>query len=386
MNKKTLLLDVTNNCNLNCIHCYNANAIKDKQDIRLDDIFKIVKEKNVEHIHLIGGEPLLFKKLDKLIDKNKELIFSINTNGILINSIIENGLLFNRNIKEITISIDGFDSKTNDRIRGKGTYNIVSQEIDKLIKFRNKYRSDLKILLSVVILPDNAQNLQELNIKNFTNVDNFLISTMYMEGNALNNIKTNESFYHSYIKIIENIINSEFSQKFIIDTTPLYMYMYEIHGELCKCNDNNDVIYSDNKGNIYSCIPEKFNLDKSNNNININGNMENKICMFCKFYSECKVCKFNLFLDRYKYCEALISYLFEKYKKVKIKENVIIKRYLNNVFIISVTKNNILKLHKNLFEKLFYIEDEYLIIKCKEYNTQYLEYFKILINRYSYER
>ena len=70
MYKKTILWDVTYRCNLRCSHCYNANKLyNEKENCSVDyykKIFLKFVQMGIDHIHLLGGEPL-----------QNELIFEI---------------------------------------------------------------------------------------------------------------------------------------------------------------------------------------------------------------------------------------------------------------------------------------------------------------------
>ena len=89
------------------------------------------------HINITGGEPLcnphLFKILD-LIKKDEELIsFSILTNGTLITKNIAKKIK-SYNPYYVQVSLEG-GQKTNDYIRGKGTYKKIAKGIKNLKKY-----------------------------------------------------------------------------------------------------------------------------------------------------------------------------------------------------------------------------------------------------------
>ena len=53
----------------------------------------------------------------------------------MIKKFIEKGY-FRDNIKEWVISIDGFSQITNDSVRGSGTFDIVEENLNYLLKFK----------------------------------------------------------------------------------------------------------------------------------------------------------------------------------------------------------------------------------------------------------
>lgn len=141
--KFVLQWHLSENCNLKCLHCYQENH-KPIQ-LRYEQLEKIYKKyKNLlkklkmkGHINITGGEPLcnphLFKILD-LIKKDEKLIsFSILTNGTLITENIAKKIK-SYNPYYVQVSLEG-GQKTNDYIRGKGTYKKIAKGIKNLKKY-----------------------------------------------------------------------------------------------------------------------------------------------------------------------------------------------------------------------------------------------------------
>ncbi len=133
---------LSENCNLRCLHCYQENHKPVQLEYeKLVIIYKQFKEllekkKMKGHINITGGEPLcnpyLFKILD-LIKEDSDLIsFSILTNGTLINEKIAQRLK-SYNPEYVQVSLEG-GRRTNDYIRGKGTYKKIATGIINLKK------------------------------------------------------------------------------------------------------------------------------------------------------------------------------------------------------------------------------------------------------------
>lgn len=118
-------IDITNNCNLRCLHCYNysgenicmKNEMTDEELIKLVDDISIFEADNV---CFCGGETLLRKdllvKLISKLSKNK-INTSLVTNGILLTDDVAKELK-EAGIGQIQISIDGIGA-SHDRLRGK---------------------------------------------------------------------------------------------------------------------------------------------------------------------------------------------------------------------------------------------------------------------------
>lgn len=133
-----LYVEITDNCNLKCKHCYNESGSSNKE-INLQDIFKTIDDAysaGVRGLSISGGEPFVSKQLMKIlkyIQKYPEIRVSIITNATLINQ---------KNIKEIIeickykpsiqISLEGIGN-ANDYIRGEGVFEQIESSI-KLLK------------------------------------------------------------------------------------------------------------------------------------------------------------------------------------------------------------------------------------------------------------
>lgn len=59
-----LFLEITNQCQQNCIHCSTASNVYSKDELpflKIVDVIRQAKNLGIEHISLSGGEPFLHK-------------------------------------------------------------------------------------------------------------------------------------------------------------------------------------------------------------------------------------------------------------------------------------------------------------------------------------
>ncbi len=130
-------------CNLKCRHCYlSCNPTnKTKNFLNMDKIRKTLDEvdkSGLEEIYLTGGEPLLHRDINNIIRHCiKYTDVTIITNGTLIN---DKKARFLRQIEidndyEIIfrISLDHYEERKNDEIRGKGSYKKILGGIKSLV-------------------------------------------------------------------------------------------------------------------------------------------------------------------------------------------------------------------------------------------------------------
>jgi radical SAM protein with 4Fe4S-binding SPASM domain len=130
-----LELQITNNCNLKCRHCYIGDRktdevmgeTKDELSVaQITDVLREFEEMQGLRVLISGGEPLMhrqFKRINEILPKffiRKILI----TNGILLTKRILSAL----NVHEIQISIDGLES-AHDSLRGKGTFRSAFEAV-----------------------------------------------------------------------------------------------------------------------------------------------------------------------------------------------------------------------------------------------------------------
>jgi MoaA/NifB/PqqE/SkfB family radical SAM enzyme len=140
-------VDITDNCNLRCGHCYHFHG---KDDFRKEELPLDVWERRFNELHragirlilLVGGEPALRKDVLMLAHSTFPLVHVI-TNGT-----IKIPKEFNH---RLYVSIDGC-SKTNDSIRGKGVFSRV---------IRN-YSGDKRVVINMTVMKDNYKELEDV--------------------------------------------------------------------------------------------------------------------------------------------------------------------------------------------------------------------------------
>lgn len=109
---------LTDRCNSKCKYC----GIKYKgKELTTEEVFHIIDKiaKDCIHIDLLGGEPLLRKDIDEIIEyaSKKDIMLQVTTNGFLV----EDHLDALKKVDTLVVSLDG-NEKANDKLRGKGSY------------------------------------------------------------------------------------------------------------------------------------------------------------------------------------------------------------------------------------------------------------------------
>lgn len=183
---KLVHINLTNNCNLRCAHCYMAAGKTKEVRLNIDKICAVVdkiNEKNgTSDIVISGGEPFMFPNLLDLLKKLSNNKITLFTNGTFINE--KNYKAISEYCDEVQISFEGITEECYEKIRGKGNYKKVRKAIE-LLKSEG-----MQIILAVTLLPmmleDVRNNLpkfvEELNYKN---LEVRINNEIEMTGNAV---------------------------------------------------------------------------------------------------------------------------------------------------------------------------------------------------------
>ena len=142
-----VMWDMTNRCNLHCMHCYNRSGKDpcyiDLPDSKMEIIGNHIVEAGIPIVCFCGGEPLLryplLLKMAKLLSNNG-IVVNMVTNGLLLNeqkidALRENG------VNGIQISLDSYSAEIHDKFRG------VNGAFDKAL-------NALKLILKSGLVPE----------------------------------------------------------------------------------------------------------------------------------------------------------------------------------------------------------------------------------------
>ncbi|MGD9276012.1 MAG: radical SAM/SPASM domain-containing protein [Candidatus Pacearchaeota archaeon] len=164
---KTVLIETTNICPLNCITCPRI-FMKRKIGIMNFDLFKKIinelKTKKINHItfHLFG-EPLakpdlLFRMLDYTHKKMPKTTLSFSENCVLLNK--ENSKkILESPLNEITLSLDGATKKTYEKIRVNSNFEKITKNVEEFLKLKKQSNSKLKATLQIIKMNETAKEI-----------------------------------------------------------------------------------------------------------------------------------------------------------------------------------------------------------------------------------
>lgn len=228
LNELNINIDVTNKCNYNCYYCYAKNDVYksdfNKVSLERHDVDTLVRaismiDKYDVNIHIIGGEPTLFKHLNYFIDKLDNLDNVKNIN-ILTNGSIDINL-FKKSDKLIyTFTYHPTEIKNEikfiSNILKCKEYNVefvmIKGHEQKVLNFINKYRKMLrKENINSTFLCTNFGNpILVKDGEDFSNVDidlnGEILSSYYIINNKLNKFKNWKCYINTFrIDVYGNI-------------------------------------------------------------------------------------------------------------------------------------------------------------------------------------
>lgn len=125
-------INLLNTCNYRCVYCYADYPMRPGDELPTDKMFFIVDEAakaGAMQIGLVGGEPLIRKDIDQIVDhiKDKGMLVSVTTNATLVRKKMD----VMRKMDWIVVSLDG-DEKANDPGRGAGTFKRTMDGVEAL--------------------------------------------------------------------------------------------------------------------------------------------------------------------------------------------------------------------------------------------------------------
>ena len=138
-NATNVFFHILTRCNLKCRHCYINKKQHGKNTLPIETIntwLRAFASKNKKaNVIFLGGEPTLHPDLPEAVFKAKSLGYSsitIDTNGYLFHDILSK--VSPDVIDYFSFSLDGATRKTNDMIRGKGSFDTCIQGIKNAVQ------------------------------------------------------------------------------------------------------------------------------------------------------------------------------------------------------------------------------------------------------------
>lgn len=154
-----LTWQITNQCNLHCIHCLANSSTRKREEVTVEEIKGFLDDlalMKVFYINMGGGEPLLHPNFFEIVDyaEAKGVYIQFSTNGTLVNQVLAKRIA-ERGLR-VQVSLDGWNQATNDPIRGAGTF---AKAITAVKLLREK---DVTVSVNCVVTKSSFRGLNEI--------------------------------------------------------------------------------------------------------------------------------------------------------------------------------------------------------------------------------
>ena len=137
-NSTNVFFHILTKCNLNCRHCYINREQHGENTLPLSTIEAwlgaFAQKSNIANVIFLGGEPTIHPDLSFAIKKAKNMGYNsitVDTNGYLFNDILSK--VSPDDVDYFSFSLDGATRKTNNMIRGEGSYDKCIEGIKKAV-------------------------------------------------------------------------------------------------------------------------------------------------------------------------------------------------------------------------------------------------------------
>ncbi|OQA74245.1 MAG: molybdenum cofactor biosynthesis protein A [Candidatus Dependentiae bacterium ADurb.Bin246] len=299
-------VELTTRCNAKCKMCTRQSLV-DKNRLHVGVMDDLIVNNVIDQMKKFSdlgyevvftpmglGEPLLYEKLYKVIERVKKYRIKVIlvTNGILLNNKNIDGIL-NARVDEITVSLNTKNKNEYKKLMGVDGFDLVNKNLDLLFEKRNKKKSKLKIFIQFL----GSQNDFDKQIR-------------YWNNKMRNGDKC---YVHSFVNQAGLVKNNSKNINYPC-SQPLYRISIKINGDIYPCDP---ALYSGSDkfrelylGNIMDRSVIKDFLDKNNKRYKILSMMKKenyskiKCCQVCTTKGLSENCFFNisrLHIDGYKW-------------------------------------------------------------------------------------
>lgn len=184
--KRNVRIAISSVCNLNCIYCegnkgYRENKLGAMEDFRrtklekgnisyeqLIELLKVFREVGFNGITLTGGEPLLNKDWNRIIETASKLGFErneITTNGILLGKYLKENKKLPKGLSLIKISFDTIDKNKFFEETGGGNLEEVVEAVKLVSPLANVRANKVMLRSELNSLKDYLEFCQSIGFK-----------------------------------------------------------------------------------------------------------------------------------------------------------------------------------------------------------------------------
>lgn len=262
--------DITNYCNLHCVFC-SASALGNKEKIDSPFVIDIAKKlisNGIKYVSIRGGEPTLVNQLldcIKLFNEHGVFVELVSNGTGITEKFLSSLGNINKNLIRIKVSLDSTFKETNDRLRGKGSYDGATNAMDVCKNMNWDFRTQM------VVTNQNKDGIIDMynyvSSKGATSFGTILVLPMG-RGKKTELVKIDEKLLEDLIYIKEHETITKFEKLGMgIDGYRFYNELYSdskfteddsYKFSLLKCNCGKTRINVDSNGDVYPCDMMKY--------------------------------------------------------------------------------------------------------------------------------
>ena len=153
-----MIIEITDRCNLGCIHCFANKKDKDLDYMEWQKIIQNSVDEGENSISITGGEPLLFPSFFEIfrVIEPKNTKITLDTNGTLID---ENNINYlKKYFKLVRVSIYGYEDNECLKITNNKFFRY--QKVIDAIKLLSD--NNIKIQVNIPLFNENIKHLDEI--------------------------------------------------------------------------------------------------------------------------------------------------------------------------------------------------------------------------------
>lgn len=252
---RSLHIEVANECNERCLHCYIPHEYKTKT-INSDLFYKIIEDgrkMNIINVTLSGGEPLLHKDFVDFLIKCRKLDLSVNilSNLTLLTEQIIDEMKKNP-LLSVQTSIYSMDPEVHDSItKIKGSFEKTKNSLLRL------KHNGIPLQISCPIMKENQDSF--IDVVNWAKKNNINIATEYVIF---------ASYDHTNCNLIHRLTLEEIKKVFDKQTSSEYIdALYKLAIERCEqkaedpvCSICRYYLCVSAEGTVFPCIGWQTNV------------------------------------------------------------------------------------------------------------------------------
>jgi radical SAM protein with 4Fe4S-binding SPASM domain len=263
-------LNVTEKCNIRCVHCYWEAYGKhpdpsletiDQILIKFKKLGKAYGEHGRHNLTIGGGEPTIRKDLKDIIRLAVRRRFRVRlvTNAVIITEAMARTLK-KAGLKIAQVSLDGACEATHDRVRGKGNWARSMRGIAALKK------AGIFVVLSYVVLPelnmDEAPQL--LDLVQQLRVGGAKFARPVREGQAIvHKVSIEGDYWTAFKRIVDHATEINYKRMLLffdplahllpIEEPKKTSGLWGLATDLCQCDNTELVEVNGSNGDVYYC-------------------------------------------------------------------------------------------------------------------------------------